>query len=55
VVDEAVKAAVEPVMDALKSAAAALWARHVEMQKLEMETIMDQLKAAKWPVFVQTQ
>jgi hypothetical protein len=39
------------VVDALKSAAGALWSRHVEMAKLEMETIRGQLQEAKWPEF----
>jgi hypothetical protein len=51
IVDEAVKAAVGPVVDALKAAAGALWTRHVEKDKLEIETIKGQLEAAKWPDF----
>ena len=51
IVDEAVKAAVGPVVDALKAAAGALWTRHVEKDDLEIETIKGQLDAAKWPDF----
>ena len=51
VVDEIVKGAVGPVVDALKSAAGALWTQHVEQDKLEMETIKGQLQEAKWPDF----
>ncbi len=50
-VDKIVTAAVGPVIDALKSAATALWARHVEKDKLEIETVKGQLEAAKWPDF----
>jgi len=50
-VNEVVTAAVGPVIDALKAAAGALWARHVEEDKLEIETIKGQLEAAKWPDF----
>jgi len=51
VVEDLAKGAVEPVIDGLKSAAAALWSRHLEMDKLEMETIKGQLEAAHWPEF----
>ena len=51
VVEDLAKGAVEPVIDALKSAAGALWAHHLEMDKLEMETIKGQLEAARWPDF----
>ncbi len=50
-IDDAVKAAVGPVVDALKAAAGALWTRHVEKDKLEIETIKAQLEAARWPDF----
>ena len=50
-IDKLVTAAVGPVVDALKSAAAALWTRHVEKDKLEREMIEGQLQAAKWPDF----
>jgi hypothetical protein len=50
-VSDAVTALVGPAVDALKAAAGALWAHHVEMEKLEMETIKGQLEAARWPDF----
>jgi hypothetical protein len=50
-IDGIVTAAVAPVVDALKSAAGALWTRRVEKDKLEIETIKGQLEAAKWPDF----
>jgi hypothetical protein len=50
-IDEVVTAALGPVVDALKSAAGALWTRRVENDKLEIETIKGQLEAAKWPAF----
>lgn len=53
VVEELAKGAVEPVVAALKDAAGALWARKVEEDKLESETIKGQLEAAKWPDFGQ--
>jgi hypothetical protein len=51
IVEELAKGAVEPVVSALKDAAGALWARKVEEDKLEVETIKGQLAAAKWPDF----
>jgi hypothetical protein len=48
---EVVTAAVEPLIRALKEAAGALWANHIEMAKLEREMIEKQLDAAKWPDF----
>jgi hypothetical protein len=50
-INEVVTAALGPVVDALKSAAGALWTRKVEKDKLELETIKGQLEAAKWPDF----
>ena len=50
-VDEIVKAAVGPIVDALKSAANGLWARHVEMDNRRMGLIQQELDAAKWPSF----
>jgi hypothetical protein len=50
-VDDLAKAAVEPVVTALKEGAGALWARHVEADKIEIESIKGQLEAAKWPDF----
>jgi hypothetical protein len=51
VVEDLAKGAIEPVVDALKAAAGALWDRHVKMEELEIETIRSQLEAAKWPDF----
>jgi len=51
IVEDLAKGAVEPVVDGLKAGAGALWARHVEEDKLEIETIKGQLEAAKWPEF----
>jgi hypothetical protein len=48
---DVVTAAVEPLIGALKEAAGALWANHIEMAKLEQEMIEKQLEAAKWPEF----
>jgi hypothetical protein len=51
VVDETVKEAVAPVIDLLKSAAGALWQRHVQLVKAEQDEIRGQLEAARWPDF----
>jgi hypothetical protein len=51
VVDEIVKEAVAPVVDLLKSAAGALWQRHVQLAKAQQDEIKGQLEAAKWPDF----
>jgi hypothetical protein len=51
IVGDLAKSAVEPVVSALKDAAGALWARRVEEDKLEIETIKGQLEAAKWSDF----
>lgn len=51
VVEDIAKGAVGPLVDAIKSAAGALWTQHVEKDKLEVETIKTQLEAAKWPDF----
>jgi hypothetical protein len=53
VVEDIAKGAIGPVVDGIKSAAGALWARHVEKDALEIETIKGQLEAAKWPEFAQ--
>ena len=50
-VEDIAKAGVEPLVDAIKSAAGALWTRRIEKDKLELETIKDQLERAKWPDF----
>ena len=51
IVGDLAKGAVEPVVAALKDGAGALWARHVEADKIEIESIKGQLDAAKWPDF----
>ena len=51
IVEDLAKGAVEPVIDGLKAGAGALWTRHLEEDKLEIETIKGQLEAAKWPEF----
>jgi hypothetical protein len=51
IVEDLAKGAVEPVVALLKDAASALWARRVEEDKLETETIKGQLEAAKWSDF----
>ena len=45
------KGAVEPVVVGPRDGAGALWAHHIEEDKLEIETIKGQLEAAKWPEF----
>jgi hypothetical protein len=51
VVEDVAKAAIEPVVAGLKDGAGALWAHHLEEDKLEIETIKGELEAAKWPDF----
>ena len=50
-VEDILKAPVEPVVNAISSGLSALWTGHVEKDKLELETIEGQLEAAKWPDF----
>jgi hypothetical protein len=50
-VDDILKAPIEPIVNAISSGVSALWTRHVEKDKLELETIKGQLEAAKWPDF----
>ena len=49
--DEIAKAAIEPLFKAISDGVGALWTRHVEKDKLELETKRTQLEAAKWPKF----
>jgi hypothetical protein len=49
--DEIAKGAVEPLIKAISDGVGGLWARHVELDKLELETKRAQLEAAKWPKF----
>jgi hypothetical protein len=51
VIDSILAAPLEPIITAISSGIAALWMRHVETDKLELETIKTQLEAAKWPDF----
>jgi hypothetical protein len=51
VLEEVAKGAVEPLFKAISDGVGALWARHVEQDKLELETKKSQLEAAKWPKF----
>ena len=49
--EEIAKAAIEPLIKPISDGIAALWARHVEKDKLAIETKRTQLEAAKWPAF----
>lgn len=49
--EEVAKSLVEPLMKAISEGVGALWTRHVEKDKLELETTKAQLEAAKWPNF----
>ena len=48
---EIAKGSVEPLIKAISDGVGALWTRHVEKDKLELETKKTQLEAAKWPKF----
>jgi hypothetical protein len=49
--EEIAKGPVEPLVKAISDGVGALWMRHVEKAKLELETTKVQLEAAKWPKF----
>ena len=49
--EEVAKGAVEPLFQTISDGVGALWTRHVEEGKLELETKKSQLEAAKWPKF----
>ncbi len=51
VAEDIAKGAVEPLIKAISDGVGALWTRHVEKDKLELETQRTQLEAAKWPRF----
>lgn len=51
VVEDLAKAVVEPIVAVLKDGAGALWARHVEEDRLEIDAIKGQREAARWPEF----
>ena len=48
-VEDILKAPIEPIVNAISSGVSALWTGHVEKDKLELQTIKGQLDAAKWP------
>ena len=50
-VEDILKAPIEPIVNAISSGVSALWTGHVERDKLELQTIKGQLDAAKWPDF----
>jgi hypothetical protein len=50
-VEDILKAPIEPIVNAISSGVSALWTGHVEKDKLELQTIKRQLDAAKWPEF----
>jgi hypothetical protein len=47
--EEIAKGPIESLMKAISDGIGALWTRHVEADKLEIETKKAQLEAAKWP------
>lgn len=49
--EELAKGAVEPLFKTISDGVGALWTRHVENDKLELETKKSQFEAAKWPKF----
>ena len=51
IVSDIVKAAVEPVIGAIKDGVSALWTRHIAQEQAEIDSIKGQLQAAKWPEF----
>jgi hypothetical protein len=50
-VEDILKAPLEPIVNAISSGVSALWTAHVQNDKLELETIKGQLEAARWPGF----
>jgi hypothetical protein len=50
-VSDIVKAAVEPVIGAIKDGVSALWNQHLKQEQAEIDSIKGQLEAAKWPEF----
>ncbi len=49
--EEIAKAAIEPLIKPISDGVGGLWARHVEKDKLAIETKRTQLEAARWPEF----
>jgi hypothetical protein len=52
IVEDMLKAPIEPIVNAVSSGVSALWTGHVEKDKLELETIKGQLDAAKGREFL---
>jgi hypothetical protein len=50
-VEDILKAPIEPVVNAISSGVSALWTGHVEKDKLELETIKDNLRQPNGPIF----
>jgi hypothetical protein len=51
VFSEIAKSAVEPLIHAISSGVAAVWAQHLESNERKFTTITTRLEAAKWPRF----
>jgi len=51
IVEDLVKGAIEPTVDAIASGAREVWARRAETDSQELEILKAQLEAAKWPDF----
>jgi hypothetical protein len=49
--EEVAKGSVEPLIKAISDGVGALWSRHVEKDRLELETKKAKLEAARWPKF----
>ena len=53
IVEDVVKAAIEPVIDSLSEGVAALYNNHRKDDVLARETIKTQLEATEWPAFAE--
>jgi hypothetical protein len=51
IVSDIVKAAVEPVIAAIKDGVSALWDQRLKQEQAEIDSIKGQLEVAKWPDF----
>ena len=49
--EEIAKGAIEPVVKVVSDGVGGLWARHVEKDRLALETKKAKLEAVKWPAF----
>jgi hypothetical protein len=49
IVSDIVKAAVEPAVGAIKDGVSGLWDQHLKQEQAEIDSIKDQLEAARWP------